>query len=49
MAALLDGFGTAKPEVIAAFRSRLEAMRGAQRISLLGRAYLGSVTVTRCE
>jgi len=45
MAALLDGFGAAKAEVIAAFRRRLEAMRGAQRISLSARAYLGSVTV----
>ncbi len=46
MAALLDGFGVAKPEVIATFRSRLEATQGAQRISLSGRALLGAVTVT---
>jgi len=46
MATLLDGFGTAKAKVIPAFRSRLEAMRGQQRISLSARAYLGSVTVT---
>jgi len=46
MAALLDGFGAAKLEVIAAFRSRLEATRGAQLISLSGRAFLGSATVT---
>jgi hypothetical protein len=45
MAALLEGFGGAKAEVIAAFRRRLEAMRGAERISLSARAYLGSVTV----
>jgi len=45
MAALLDGFGEAKAEVIAAFRKRLEALRGTGRISLAGRAYLGSVTV----
>jgi ubiquinone/menaquinone biosynthesis C-methylase UbiE len=45
MAALLDGFGGAKAEVIAAFRKRLEALRGTGRISLAGRAYLGSVTV----
>jgi len=47
MAALLDGFGTAKPEVLAAFRGRLEAMRGAERVALSARAYLGSVTVAR--
>jgi SAM-dependent methyltransferase len=46
MAALLEGFGAAKAEVIAAFRNRLEAIRGAQRLSLSARAYLGSVTVT---
>jgi len=45
MAALLDDFGTAKPEVLAAFRGRLEAVRGAERIALSARAYLGSVTV----
>jgi ubiquinone/menaquinone biosynthesis C-methylase UbiE len=45
MAALLDGFGAAKPEVIAAFRDRLEARPGAQRLSLSARAYLGAVTV----
>jgi ubiquinone/menaquinone biosynthesis C-methylase UbiE len=46
MAALLDGFGAAKAEVTEAFRSRLEAMRGSQRVSLSARAYLGSATVT---
>jgi SAM-dependent methyltransferase len=46
MTALLDGFGAAKAEVIAAFRTRLESMRGSQRISLSARAYLGSATVT---
>jgi ubiquinone/menaquinone biosynthesis C-methylase UbiE len=46
MAALLDGFGAAKPRVIAAFRSRLEATRGTQDIALSGRAFLGLVTVT---
>jgi ubiquinone/menaquinone biosynthesis C-methylase UbiE len=45
MAALLEGFGEARAEVIAAFRKRLETLRGAGRISLSGRAYLGSVTV----
>jgi len=45
MAALLEGFGGAKTEVIAAFRERLETRRGAGRISLAARAYVGSVTV----
>ena len=45
MAALLEGFGGARAEVIAAFRKRLETLRGAGRISLSARAYLGSVTV----
>jgi ubiquinone/menaquinone biosynthesis C-methylase UbiE len=45
MAALLDGFGGARAEVIAAFRKRLETLRGAGRISLSARAYLGWVTV----
>lgn len=45
MTALLDGFGAAGPEVIATFRKRLEAARGAGRISLSARAYVGSVTV----
>jgi len=45
MAALLDGFGGAQAEVIATFRRRLEATRGAERISLSARAYLGAVTV----
>jgi SAM-dependent methyltransferase len=44
MAALLEGFGGARAEVIAAFRKRLET-RGAGRISLSAHAYLGSVTV----
>jgi ubiquinone/menaquinone biosynthesis C-methylase UbiE len=47
MAALLEGFGGAKGEVIAAFRKRLETLRGAQGISLSARAFLGSVTVER--
>jgi len=47
MAALLEGFGGAKTEVIAAFRKRLETLRGAGRISLSARAFLGSVTVAR--
>jgi SAM-dependent methyltransferase len=47
MAGFVDGFGAAKPEVIAAFRHSLEATRGAQRISLSGRAFLGSATVTQ--
>lgn len=45
MAALLEGFGGAQAEVIAAFRKRLESLRGARRISLAARAYLGSVSV----
>jgi len=45
MAALLDGFGGARAEVVTAFRRRLEATRGSGGISLLARAYLGSVTV----
>ena len=47
MAGFVDGFGAAKPEVIAAFRRRLETTRGAQHISLSGRAFLGSATVTQ--
>src|SRR5215472_3421054 len=45
MAALLEGFGGAKAEVIAAFRKRLETPRGTGHISLSARAYLGLVTV----
>ena len=45
MAALLDAFGGARAEVVTAFRQRLEATRGSGGISLLARAYLGSVTV----
>ena len=45
MAALLEGFGGAKAEVIAAFRKRLETLRGEGHISLSARAYLGAVTV----
>jgi SAM-dependent methyltransferase len=44
MAALLEGFGAARAEVITAFRKRLEA-RGSGRIALLARAYVGTVTV----
>jgi ubiquinone/menaquinone biosynthesis C-methylase UbiE len=47
MAALLEGFGGARAQVIAAFRERLETLRGAGHISLSARAYLGSVTVDR--
>ena len=47
MAAFLEGFGGAKPEVIAAFRQRLETLRGAGRVSLTARAYVGSVTVAQ--
>jgi ubiquinone/menaquinone biosynthesis C-methylase UbiE len=47
MAALLQGFGGAGAEVLAAFRERLETQRGAGRISLAARAYLGLVTVAR--
>jgi len=45
MAALLEGFGGARVEVIAAFRKRLETLRGAGRISLAARAHVGAVTV----
>jgi SAM-dependent methyltransferase len=45
MAALLEGFGEAKAEVIAAFRKRLETRCGAGRVSLAARAHVGSVTV----
>jgi hypothetical protein len=45
MAALLDGFGGAKAEIIAAFRERLETLRGAGPVSLGARAYLGSATI----
>jgi hypothetical protein len=45
MAALLDGFGTARDEVITTFRNRLEATRGSGRVALLARAYIGAVTV----
>jgi SAM-dependent methyltransferase len=44
MAALLEGFGAARAEVITAFRKRLEA-RGSGRVALLARAYVGTVTV----
>jgi SAM-dependent methyltransferase len=47
MAALLEGFGTARAEVVAAFRKRLETLRGAGRISLSARAYVGSATVAQ--
>jgi len=47
MAALLQGFGAARAEVIAAFQKRLETQRGAERISLAARTYLGSVTVAQ--
>jgi hypothetical protein len=44
MAALLEGFGAARAEVITAFRKRLEA-RGSGRVALLARAYVGTVSV----
>jgi SAM-dependent methyltransferase len=47
MAALLEGFGGARAEVLAAFRKRLETLRGAGRISLSARAYVGSVSVAQ--
>jgi SAM-dependent methyltransferase len=47
MAALLEGFGGARDEVIAAFRKRLEMQRGAGPISLSARAHVGSVTVAQ--
>jgi hypothetical protein len=45
MTLLLEGFGAARAEVIAAFRKRLETLRGMGRVSLAARAYVGSVTV----
>jgi len=45
MAALLEGFGGAKVEIIAAFRKRLETLRGTERVTFGARAYLGSVTI----
>src|SRR5262249_59469557 len=45
MATLLEGFGGAKAEVIAAFRKRLETPLGTVSVSLSARAYLGAVTV----
>ena len=47
MAAFLEGFGAARAEVIEAFRKRLEMLRGAGRISLAARAWLGSVAVAQ--
>jgi hypothetical protein len=47
MAALLEGFGGARPEVIAAFRKRLEKLRGSGGIALSARAYLGVVRVAQ--
>ena len=44
MAALLEGFGAARAEVVTAFRKRLEA-RGSGGVALLARAYVGTVTV----
>lgn len=44
MAALLEGFGAARAEVVSAFRKRLEA-RGSGPVALLARAYVGTVTV----
>ena len=45
MTALLEGFGGARAHVIAGFRKRLETLRGAGRISLSARAYLGLATI----
>ena len=47
MTALLEGFGGARAEIVAAFRKRLETLRGTGRISLAARAHVGSVTVTQ--
>lgn len=47
MATLLEGFGGAKAEVIAAFRKRLETLRGTGRISLSACTYVGSATVAQ--
>jgi SAM-dependent methyltransferase len=47
MAALLEGFGDARAEVVASFQERLERLRGAGHISLAARAYVGSVTVAQ--
>ena len=44
MAALLEGFGAARAEVVTAFRKRLEA-RGSGGVALLARAYVGTITV----
>ena len=44
MAALLEGLGAARAEVVTAFRKRLEA-RGSGPVALLARAYVGTVTV----
>jgi SAM-dependent methyltransferase len=44
MAALLEGFGAARAEVITAFQKRLEA-RGSGRVALRARAWVGTVTV----
>jgi len=44
MAALLEGFGAARAEVITVFRKRLEA-RGSGRVALVARAWVGTVTV----
>jgi ubiquinone/menaquinone biosynthesis C-methylase UbiE len=47
MAALLEGFGGAKAEVIEEFRKRLQTLRGAGPVSLSARAFLGSARVDR--
>jgi hypothetical protein len=44
MAALLEGFGAARAEVITAFQERLEA-RGSGSVALLARAWVGTATV----
>ena len=46
MAALLEGFGAARTEVVTAFQKRLEARRSG-RVALLARAYVGTVTVAQ--
>ena len=46
MSALLTGFGSARTEIIAAFRERLETRRGTDGIRLAARAWLGVATIT---
>jgi SAM-dependent methyltransferase len=46
MTALLQGFGAARTEIIAAFRKRLETRRGTDGIKLAARAWIGVATIT---